>query len=235
MPCPASLMLRALLRQRLRPPRRGRRPGWPPARTPRWWCRPGRPAAGRRCAAPPSRSDVTTSTAEPLSASSVMMRWISSLAPTSTPWVGSASTSTLGTFDQLPGQHDLLGVTAGHGADRLALVRGLDGQSGDQVLGHRLLPPPVDEQAESGQQLQMPGRNVEGNGLEGEHPFELAVRRQQGDAQLLRGPAAIVAKWVCRSSRICRRWWPGPCRRCRPRSRRHRSRQARTGRRSRLA
>ena len=42
------------------------------------------------------RSEVTTSTAVPFSASSVMIRWISSLAPTSTPWVGSASTSTSG-------------------------------------------------------------------------------------------------------------------------------------------
>ena len=42
------------------------------------------------------RSEVTTRTAVPFSASSVMIRWISSLAPTSTPWVGSASTSTSG-------------------------------------------------------------------------------------------------------------------------------------------
>ena len=42
------------------------------------------------------RSEVTTNTAVPSSASSVMIRWISSFAPTSTPWVGSASTSSPG-------------------------------------------------------------------------------------------------------------------------------------------
>ena len=64
------------------------------------------------------RSDVTTSTAVPFSASSVMIRWISSLAPTSTPWVGSASTSTSGrstscrastTFCALPPDIALMG------------------------------------------------------------------------------------------------------------------------------
>ena len=179
------------------------------------------------------RSEVTTSTAVPLSASSVMIRWISSLAPTSTPWVGSASTSTSGRSHQLAGQHDLLRVATGHRADRLALVRRLHREPLDQVVGDRAFPGPVDEDAEAATAAcRCPAEMLKAMDWKENIPssLRLAGSRAMPSAGPPAGNAGAIALPVEQQSR---RRWPGRSRRCRRRSRRRRSRPARTGRRSR--
>ena len=123
-----------------------------------------------------------------------MIRWISSLAPTSTPWVGSASTSTSGrstswrastTFCALPPDIALIGWRSCGVLHRQPL---------DHVLGDRPLPGPVHQHAEPRQQLEVAGGDVERDRLEREHALDLAVGRQQRDAEPLRLPAATAAR-----------------------------------------
>ena len=163
-----------------------------------------------------------------------MIRWISSLAPTSTPWVGSARTQHLRpstscrastTFCALP--PDIapmdcfsLGVfTASRLIMSLATVR---------------LPAAVDPGRTCDSSGRCPAEMLNEMGWNENMPCGLAVGRQQRDARAAapaRGDRGAIAS---PSSRMRRRW-PGPCRRWWRRSRRHRSRRGRTGRRSRQA
>ena len=61
-----------------------------------------------------------------------MSRWISALAPTSTPWVGSSRISTDGPRGQPPGQRDLLLVAAGEMGDRRVEGGRLDREAVDE-------------------------------------------------------------------------------------------------------
>ena len=122
-------------------PRSGRGSG-------RNWCaragtsattRPARRATIRSTNCKRSRMSVeTTITAFPRLARSRTMRWISALAWTSTPWVGSSSTSTSALErERLGQQHLLLVATAqvAHG--------GVDRGRGDAQLAHVVLAPPL--------------------------------------------------------------------------------------------
>ncbi len=102
----------------------------------------------------------------------------------------------LGTLDQLPGQHHLLGIATGHRTDELLLAGSLHGEPGDQVLCDGAFPTTIHPATEFRQQRKVAGRDVERDGLEGEHALQLPICGQQRDTQLLRLP------WRSRCDRL---------------------------------
>ncbi len=176
------------------------------------------------------RSEVATSTAVPSSASCVMIRWISSLAPTSTPWVGSARTSTWAA--RRAGARGRPSARCPRTWRRSAAPRsGLDGEPPDHVAGDLLLASAVDPDLgpdSSGRcETEMLKRSAGRRTSPAPCGWRAAARcraaaPRAGGADGPRSPRGAAGR---RSG--------GACRRPPPRSRRRRSRRARRARRSR--
>ena len=81
-----------------------------------------------------------TTTAAPLAAAASTRRWMSAFEPTSTPWVGSSSTSTRGSHAQPAGHHDLLLVAARQLGDQLLRLGRAHVELADPLA--RLVPSP---------------------------------------------------------------------------------------------
>ena len=86
-----------------------------------------------------SRSELMSTTARPSSASSLTSAWISALAPTSMPRVGSSRMSSFGADREHPRQQHLLLVAARQLRDLLVATRCLDPQARDELLGDGVL------------------------------------------------------------------------------------------------
>ena len=86
-----------------------------------------------------SSSAEMKSTDMPSSQSETTRRWISVLAPTSMPRVGSSRISSFGCGEQPAGEQHLLLVAAAQGAHRLLGARGPDVERADPVLGELVL------------------------------------------------------------------------------------------------
>ena len=178
------------------------------------------------------RSEVTTSTAVPFSASSVMIRWISSLAPTSTPCVGSASTSTSGrstswrastTFCAFPPDMALIGCRSCgvRTASRLIMSRA--------TVRSRARSTKVPKRDSS---FRCPAEMLNAIDWKPNIPSSLRFAGSSAMPSFCASPRRPRARSSCRRA-ASRRSSRGRSRRCRRRSPRRRSPRARRGRRSR--
>src|SRR4051794_1390669 len=160
------------------PPRRGRRPGWRRDRTRPWWCRPhdlqpvGDADRLRQVRGDDENGGPLVREPPDDLVDLFLRAHVHALGRLGAHQDG-------GALDQLAGQHDLLGIAAGHRRDRLSFVGRLDSQPGDELAGHLALAAAVHPGAEAGQHRQVPGGDVEGDRLEAEQALLLAVGRQQ--------------------------------------------------------
>ena len=118
------------------------------------------------------------------------MRWISALAPTSTPRVGSSRKMTFGLTDEHLGDGDLLLIAARQGRDRLADMAVFEIEPRAQPLGLLGLAALVDDGRCRGDLLDAQRRDIGGDRHVEEQAVALAVLRQVDDA--LRDAVGIV-------------------------------------------
>ena len=130
-----------------------------------------------------SRSLLIITTAAPSSASARISRWISALAPTSTPCVGSSKTMTRGRQRQPLAEHDLLLVAAAERRDRASRSTRAFTVSAVAIspggLGLGAAPRPDPQRAYERERRQ---RDVLAHAHRGDHAAPAPVLRHQADA-----------------------------------------------------
>ncbi len=171
----------------------------------------------------------------PSSARAATSRWISALAPTSMPRVGSSSSSSLRGGEQPAGQQDLLLVAAGQvGDDRLRVGRA-DVERLDVLVGELGLLPAGDRPRPAAGRLHRQD-DVGADAEVADEPFGAAVLRRVGDALVECDPGVAQPDRLavdgdrCRCRRGRRRTAVGPSRCGRSRA----ARPSRAPRRSRI-